>query len=58
MAVAGMGEPQGERTVVGEQQGAAAVGVETTDRMEAAAVAQLRGADRARWGGPGGRGRC
>ncbi len=42
MAVAGVGEPQGEFAVVGEQEGAAAVGIEATHRMQTAAPAQLR----------------
>lgn len=38
---AGMGEPEGERAVVGEEQGTPAPGVEAADGMEAGASGQL-----------------
>ena len=42
VAIAGMGELQGEIALVAEQQGAAAVGVEPAHRMQARVAAELR----------------
>lgn len=43
VAVAGVGELQGEAAIVAEQQSATAVAVETPDRVQAHSLAQLRG---------------
>ncbi len=43
VAVAGMGEPQGEAPVVAEQEGPTAVAIEAADGMQTNAVAQLVG---------------
>ena len=42
MAVAGMGEPQGQIPVVAKQQSSAAVGIESAHRMEPLAPSQIR----------------